>query len=81
MQRVSWHGAQPNEPEKSQFRHKVKTPAYAVEDMGGVIWGYLGPAETKPLLPRLDGFVRDGTIRMFGRCVVPCQPRPHWASS
>jgi 5,5'-dehydrodivanillate O-demethylase len=64
--------AQPNEPEKSQFRHKVKTPAYAVEEQCGVIWAYLGPAETKPLVPRLDGFVREGTIRMLGRAIVPC---------
>ena len=64
--------AQPNEPEKSAFRHKIKTPAYAVEELGGVIWAYLGPAETKPLVPRIDGFVREGMIRMLGRCVVPC---------
>ena len=50
----------------------MKTPAYAVEEMGGVIWAYLGPAETKPLLPRLDGFVAEGTIRMLGTRVVPC---------
>jgi len=37
-----------------------------------VIWAYLGPAENKPLLPRIDGFVAPGTIRMLGRCVVPC---------
>ena len=61
---------QPNEPEKSSFKHKVKTPAYAVEEMGGVFWAYLGPAESKPLLPRIDGFVTDGTIRML-------RPRAH----
>jgi 5,5'-dehydrodivanillate O-demethylase len=64
--------AQPNEPEKSSFRNKVSTPAYAVEEMGGVIWAYLGPAESKPLLPRLDGFVAEGTVRMLGRAIVPC---------
>jgi len=64
--------AQPNEPEKSQFRHKVKTPAYSVEEQSGVIWAYMGPAESKPLVPRIDGFVREGTIRMLGRAIVPC---------
>lgn len=63
---------QPNEPEKSAFKNKVKTPAYAVEEMGGVFWAYLGPAESKPLLPQLDGFVAEGTIRMLGRAVIPC---------
>ena len=63
---------QPNEPEKSQFRSKVTTPAYSVEEMGGVFWAYLGPAESKPLLPRLDGFVAEGTVRMLGSAIVPC---------
>ena len=62
---------QPNEPEKSAFRHKVRTPAYSVEEMGGLHWAYLGPAASKPLLPRVDGFVADGTIRMLGRTVIP----------
>jgi 5,5'-dehydrodivanillate O-demethylase len=63
--------SQPNEPEKSSFRHKITTPAYPVEEMGGMFWGYMGPADKKPLLPRIDGFVTDGTIRMLGRTIVP----------
>ena len=38
---------------------------------GRLFWAYLGPAESKPLLPRIDGFVTDGTIRMLGRALVP----------
>jgi hypothetical protein len=49
----------------------VKTPAYPVETMGGMVWAYLGPADKKPLLPRIDGFVTDGTIRMLGRTLIP----------
>ena len=63
--------AQPNEPEKSSFRHKITTPAYSVEEMGGMFWAYMGPAESKPLLPRIDGFVTDGTIRMLGSTLIP----------
>ncbi|MGH9810382.1 MAG: RHO alpha subunit C-terminal catalytic domain-containing protein, partial [Terriglobia bacterium] len=33
---------------------------------------YMGPAESKPLVPRIDGFVHEGTVRMLGRAVVPC---------
>ena len=62
---------QPNEPEKSAFKTKVKTPAYAVEEMGGMFWAYMGPAESKPLLPRIDGFVTDGTVRMLGKTLIP----------
>src|SRR5215204_6986896 len=63
---------QPNEPEKSAFKNKVKTPAYAVEEMGGVFWAYMGPPESKPLLPQLDGFVAEGTVRMLGSAIIPC---------
>jgi 5,5'-dehydrodivanillate O-demethylase len=63
--------AQPNEPEKSSFRHKITTPAYPVEEMGGMFWAYLGPADKKPLLPRIDGFVTGGTVRMLGRTLIP----------
>ena len=63
--------AQPNEPEKSSFKNKIKTPAYAVEEIGGMFWAYMGPAKSKPLLPRIDGFVTDGTIRMLGRTLIP----------
>jgi 5,5'-dehydrodivanillate O-demethylase len=62
---------QPNEPEKSAFKNKVTTPAYAIEEMGGMFWAYLGPAASKPLLPRIDGFVTDGCIRMLGRTLIP----------
>ena len=34
------------------------------------------PPETKPLLPRLDGFVAEGTIRMLGRAIMPVQLAP-----
>ncbi len=62
---------QPNEPEESRFKDKIRTPAYAVEQLGGMLFAYLGP-QPVPLLPRLDGFVTDRAIRMIGRAVVPC---------
>jgi 5,5'-dehydrodivanillate O-demethylase len=39
--------------------------------MGGMFWAYMGPADSKPLLPRIDGFVTEGTIRMLGRTLIP----------
>jgi len=63
--------SQPNEPEKSSFKHKIKTAAYPVEEMGGMLFAYLGPEEKKSLLPRIDGFVTEGTIRMLGRTLIP----------
>ncbi len=35
----------------------LKITAYPVEELGGLIWAYLGP-EPRPLLPRYEGFVR-----------------------
>jgi 5,5'-dehydrodivanillate O-demethylase oxygenase subunit len=61
---------QPNEPETSSFREKIKTQAYPVEEVGGLLYGYLGP-EPRPLLPRLDGLIAEGTIRMLGRTLLP----------
>jgi 5,5'-dehydrodivanillate O-demethylase len=62
--------SQPNEPDNPTFRAKVCTTAYPVETMGGLVWAYLGP-EPRPLLPRFDGFVAEGTIRMMGRALIP----------
>ena len=62
---------QPNEPEGSSFKEKVKTAGYPLGELGGLIWAYLGP-QPVPLIPRLDGFVAEGAIRAMGRAVVPC---------
>jgi 5,5'-dehydrodivanillate O-demethylase oxygenase subunit len=61
---------QPNEPDNCAFRDKVATDAYPVQELGGVLFAYLGPLPT-PLLPRFDGFVAEGAIRMLGRVVLP----------
>lgn len=61
---------QPNETAESTFKDKVTTPAYAVEELGGMLFAYLGP-EPRPLLPRFDGFVIGPAIRMIGKAVIP----------
>ena len=48
----------PAEPPDSKFKYRVKHVAYPVQEMGGFIWAYMGPAET-PQLPRLDVVARD----------------------
>jgi 5,5'-dehydrodivanillate O-demethylase len=62
---------QPAEPEDSTFKHRVRIPAYPVQEMGGLIWAYLGP-EPAPLLPRFDLFVRDDLVRTIGITRLPC---------
>jgi 5,5'-dehydrodivanillate O-demethylase oxygenase subunit len=61
---------QPNEPDNCAFRDKVATDAYPVQELGGVLFAYMGPLPA-PLLPRFDGFVVEGAIRMLGRVVLP----------
>ncbi|SNS86461.1 5,5'-dehydrodivanillate O-demethylase [Noviherbaspirillum humi] len=61
---------QPNEPDNPAFRARVATDAYPVEELGGLLFAYLGP-KPAPLLPRFDGFVQEGTIRMMGRTILP----------
>lgn len=62
--------SQPNEPDNCAFRDKVTTPAYPVEELGGLLFAYLGPLPA-PLLPRFDGFIAEGAIRMMGRALLP----------
>jgi 5,5'-dehydrodivanillate O-demethylase len=62
--------SQPNEADRSALRDKAATRAYPVEELGGLVFAWLGP-EPRPLLPRYDGFVAAGTIRMLGRAMIP----------
>jgi 5,5'-dehydrodivanillate O-demethylase len=62
---------QPAEPSDSTFKDRVKIPAYPVQEMGGLIWAYLGP-DPAPLLPRYDLFVRDDLEREIGITRLPC---------
>jgi 5,5'-dehydrodivanillate O-demethylase len=79
--RCSYHGwkfdfagscvDQPNEPEESTFKDKVRIAGYPVEAMGGMIFAYLGPLPA-PILPRWDGFDNENAIRTIGWTHVPC---------
>jgi 5,5'-dehydrodivanillate O-demethylase len=62
---------QPAEPVDSTFKDRIRVPAYPVQEMGGLIWAYLGP-EPAPLLPRYDLFVRDDVEREIGITRLPC---------
>ena len=52
----------PLEPADSEFKNKVKIKAYPVEEMGGLIWAYLGQGPAPPL-PRWDLYVRSGGLK------------------
>ena len=53
---------QPAEPEGSTFKERVRHPAYPCQELGGLVFAYMGPPERMPLLPRYEALVReDGT--------------------
>jgi len=85
QQRCPYHGwyfnkagqclAQPyddTENPASMFKDKITITAYPTEEMGGLVWAYMGPQEQMPLLPRWEGFVREGGHRSIGITYLPC---------
>jgi 5,5'-dehydrodivanillate O-demethylase oxygenase subunit len=52
-------------------RERARTRAHRAEELGGLVWAYLGP-EPAPLLPRYDVFVWDNALRDIGRALLPC---------
>lgn len=65
--------AMPAEPPATTLRSRVRARSYRVEELGGLIWAYLGP-EPAPLLPRFDLFVWENGLRDIGQATLPC----HW---
>jgi 5,5'-dehydrodivanillate O-demethylase oxygenase subunit len=61
---------QPAEPPDSSFKDRIKLTHYPVEELGGMLWAWLGP-EPRPLLPRWEVFLKPG-FRSIGWEIVPC---------
>ncbi|MPZ13844.1 MAG: Rieske 2Fe-2S domain-containing protein [Chloroflexi bacterium] len=62
---------QPLEPPGSMFKERIRITGYPVEELGGLIWAYLGEAPA-PLLPRWDQFERPNTFRHIAGTMLPC---------
>jgi len=54
---------QPAEPEGSTYQERIRHPAYPCQELGGLIFAYLGPTEQMPLLPRYEVLIRDDGTR------------------
>ena len=61
----------PAEPWDSTFKEKISVKAYPVQELGGLVFAYLGPAPA-PLLPRYDLLVWEDCIRQVGVTTLPC---------
>ncbi len=61
----------PLEDPKSTFKDRVSIGGYPVQELGGLVFAYLGP-KPAPLLPPWDLFVAPNTIRQIGISVLNC---------
>jgi len=52
-------------------KDKLKLSAYAVEQLGGLIFAYLGPSPV-PLLPRWNLLIEENVWREIGYALTPC---------
>ena len=63
---------QPFEPDGSTYKDRVRQQAYPVEELGGLLFAYMGP-QPAPLLPRWDVLVRqDGNRRIVMQDTLRC---------
>jgi 5,5'-dehydrodivanillate O-demethylase len=61
---------QPSEPAGSKFKDKVRLKSYPVQELGGVVFAYLGP-QPAPLLPRWDVLAWEGYKEVWS-VMLPC---------
>ena len=61
----------PLESPNSKLKDRVNIGGYPVKEMGGLVWGYLGPLPA-PILPPWDFLVQPNAIRQMGITIIPC---------
>ncbi len=61
----------PAESPESTFPSRVKIAGYPVEELGGLLFAYLGPLPA-PLVPRWDLLVMENVVRDVGITEIPC---------
>lgn len=62
----------PNVPEDSDFRDRVRHPAYPCAEHGGVIWTYMGPENPPPGLPELEWALVPPAQRLVSKFYQEC---------
>jgi phthalate 4,5-dioxygenase len=58
-----------NEPGELGFAHKIRATAYPTTELGGVIWGYLGPAGQQPPTPQFAWTQTPSTHRHLSKVI------------
>lgn len=62
----------PAEPPGSDFKKKLRHTAYPCEEVAGIIFIYMGPAEKQPLLPRYEWSDLDGAQVCLVKSYLEC---------
>ena len=61
----------PLEAPSDPFKDRIRITSYPVQEMGGLVWAYMGPTPA-PLLPPWDLFVIPNAIRQIGIARLDC---------
>src|SRR5215216_2988668 len=56
---------------KAKLREQIRIKAYPVEELGGLVWAYLGP-EPRPLVPDWEFFSWPNGFRQIVKAEIPC---------
>ena len=62
----------PAEPPESDFRKKIRHPAYPTVEVAGVIFAYLGPREKRPLFPNYAWAQLPQSRTYVTKCLLEC---------
>ena len=55
----------PAEPDGSRLKETIRLTAYPCQELGGLIFAYMGPPEKKPNLPRYESLAREDGTRTY----------------
>jgi len=56
---------------EARLRDEIRIKAYPVEELGGLLWAYLGP-EPRPLVPNWEFFSWKNGFRQIVKAEIPC---------
>lgn len=62
----------PAEPVDSQFKHKIRHPAYHTREVNGIVYAYLGPRERMPLFPDYEWLQAPAEKTYVTKCLLEC---------
>jgi phthalate 4,5-dioxygenase oxygenase subunit len=62
----------PSEPKESGFCSKIRLKSYKLVERGGVLWAYMGPADTEPPLPELEWATVPADRRFVSKRLQEC---------